>query len=271
MLKGLPSSGKSTFASELVSGGYKRVNKDDLRSMIDGGKWSKSNEENIKNSEAAMVATYLQHGMNVVVDDTNFAYEDFWKGEAEMVGAEFEVKFFDVPLGECIDRDAKRGDKSVGADVINKMYEKYIYKKVILNKDLQDCYIFDIDNTLAIKGNRSPYEFDKVGLDSVNEYVLRILKALSVDNEIFILSGREDSCRKETEDWLNKIIRYGGLFMRKAGDKRSDSIIKRELYEAHIKDKYNVLGVFDDRQGVCRLWYSLGLPLFRVGNPDSCF
>ena len=61
-----------------------------------------------------------------------------------------------------------------------------------------------------------------------------------MDSEILILSGREDSCRKETEDWLNKIIRYGGLFMRNAGDK-SDNIIKRELYEAHIKDKYNVL------------------------------
>ena len=45
ILKGLPASGKSTYAKELVSKGWKRVNKDDLRSMIDGGKWSKKNEE----------------------------------------------------------------------------------------------------------------------------------------------------------------------------------------------------------------------------------
>ena len=92
-----------------------------------------------------------------------------------------------------------------------------------------------------------------------------------MDSEILILSGREDSCRKETEDWLNKIIRYGGLFMRNAGDKEVIILLNVSCNEAHIKDKYNVLGVFDDRQSVCRLWYELGLPLFRVGNPNSCF
>lgn len=274
MLKGLPSSGKSTFCKEeLIPKGWKRVNKDELRAMIDDSKHSKSNEKEIIEARDLIIIHFLDNNYNVVVDDTNFSpiHAETLAEIAEHCDAEFEEKFFDVPLGECIDRDSKRGDKSVGADVINKMYERYIYKKVPMNVELQDCYIFDIDNTLSIMGNRSPYEFDKVHLDSVNEEVLNVLKSLSVDSEILILSGREDSCRKETEDWLNKIIRYGGLFMRNAGDKRSDNIIKRELYEAHIKDKYNVLGVFDDRQSVCRLWYELGLPLFRVGNPNSCF
>lgn len=35
VLKGLPASGKSTYAKELVNKGWKRVNKDDLRAMID--------------------------------------------------------------------------------------------------------------------------------------------------------------------------------------------------------------------------------------------
>lgn len=38
MLKGLPASGKSTYAKELVlksPGKYKRINKDDLRAMVD--------------------------------------------------------------------------------------------------------------------------------------------------------------------------------------------------------------------------------------------
>ena len=39
--------------------------------------------------------------------------------------------------------------------------------------------------------------------------------------------------------------------MRSAGDKREDSIVKSELFDAHVRDKYNVQFVLDDR-GSCR-------------------
>jgi predicted ABC-type ATPase len=48
MTKGLPGSGKTTWAKEMVSkskGSVKRVNKDDLRAMLDAGEWSKENEK----------------------------------------------------------------------------------------------------------------------------------------------------------------------------------------------------------------------------------
>jgi len=35
--------------------------------------------------------------------------------------------------------------------------------------------------------------------------------------------------------------------MRPQGDMRKDSIVKRELFDAHICDQYNVLFVLDDR------------------------
>ena len=46
LLKGLPASGKTTFAKELVrsDGNWIRVNKDDLRNMLHGGKWQSSRE-----------------------------------------------------------------------------------------------------------------------------------------------------------------------------------------------------------------------------------
>jgi len=43
------------------------------------------------------------------------------------------------------------------------------------------------------------------------------------------------------------------------------------LYEKCIKGKFNVNAVFDDRLQVCRMWHELGLPLFRVGDPDADF
>jgi len=272
--KGLQASGKSTWAKTMVDQGYKRVSKDDLRAMVDNGKWSKKNEEAIKDVEAMIANQYLTDGFSVVVDDTNFAYEDFWKEVAERKGAEFEVKFFDIPLGECIERDAKRGDKSVGAQVICSMYERYLHKEVSINPSLPKCYIFDIDGTLAKMNGRSPYDYTKVNTDIINLPVVFIYKMLKMDDniKIFIFSGREDSCKTQTIDWLAKWdIFYDGLFMRPEGDRRKDSVIKTELYKEHIEGKFNVLGVFDDRKQVCRTWYSLGLPLFRVGNPDSDF
>jgi predicted kinase len=150
ILKGLPASGKSTHAFELVKKGWKRVNKDDLRVMVDGGQWSKENERYILGVETGLATDFLESGFNVVVDDTNFAHEEHWKQQAEAFGADFEVKNFDVSLTECIERDIKRGAKSVGAKVIQRMYDKYLKPKPPeWSEDKQNCYVFDVDGTLA--------------------------------------------------------------------------------------------------------------------------
>jgi hypothetical protein len=110
----------------------------------------------------------------------------------------------------------------------------------------------------------------------LNKSLAWILRDLSGDThvEIVFLSGREDKFRPQTERWLNSHQFYplrNQLLMRPTGDRRNDAIVKQELYEKEIKGKYNVLAVFDDRLRVCRMWHSLGLPLFRVGDPDSDF
>lgn len=275
VLKGLPASGKSTYAKELVAQGYKRVNKDELRLLIDDGKWSRENEKAIKNLETLMVNNLLANGFNVVVDDTNFAYEEHWKYCSENFGGgDFEVKFFDVPLMECIERDSKRGEKSVGSKVIHRMYEQYLKPKLVeYNPHLPDCYIFDIDGTLAKMDGRSPYDYTKVWTDKANRDIANMFRLLHLvktasgltNNKMFALSGREDSCMEQTKLWANhNDIRWDKLFMRKTGDNRDDAIIKKEIYEAEIKGKYNVLMVFDDRNRVVDMWRSLGITCCQV-------
>lgn len=269
MLRGLPASGKSTYAKELVKQGWKRVNKDDLRAMLDDGKWSQHNESIVKDVEKNLVFRFLRDGFNVVVDDTNFAYETLWKTVADTCGAEFEVKHFDTSPSECVERDAKRGDKSVGPKVIWQMYRQYCApKKVPRVHTLPTAFMFDIDGTLALMGKRSPYDWDKVDLDELNEDVADTLACLSMaGHKIIIMSGRDSVCRDKTEAWLKKHnIRYDALYMRPEGDMRKDSIIKRELYNNHVKGFYNVLGVFDDRNQVVELWRSLGLTCFQVAE-----
>lgn len=267
ILKGLPASGKSTYAKDLVKKGWKRVNKDDLRDMIDNNTWSKEKEKYIVNIEQFIVAHFLASGFNVVVDDTNFAWEDTWKQLATNEGSDYEVKFFDVPVMECVARDAKRGDKSIGAKPIFRMYNQYLKPKPPeWSIDKQNCYIFDIDGTLAEMNGRSPYDYTKVDTDLPRHNITMIARVLSSTGlPIILLSGRQDDCREQTTKWLQENnIPFDKLLMRKSGDIRNDAIIKREIYENEIKPYYNVLAVFDDRNRVVDMWRSLGLDCLQV-------
>ena len=56
------------------------------------------------------------------------------------------------------------------------------------------------------------------------------------------------------------------LHMRRAGDARKDSVVKRELFDAHVRDRYNVRRVYDDRNQVVDMWRSLGLACLAVAE-----
>lgn len=129
---GLPASGKSTWAKALCldSGHqFKRVNKDDLRAMIDAGVWSKENERIIEAARDALVESFLVLGFSVVCDDTNF-YEghlDRLRKLAKDYGASFRIEDFrHVSLDECIARDQYREVGHVGEDVIRRMHERHM-------------------------------------------------------------------------------------------------------------------------------------------------
>ena len=59
--------------------------------------------------------------------------------------------------------------------------------------------------------------------------------------------------------------------MRTSGDMRKDVIIKEEIFNAYIKNKYFVAGWSDDRLQVSKWVYEQGLPLFRVNDPEANF
>lgn len=127
--------------------------------------------------------------------------------------------------------------------------------------------IVDIDGTVALRTDRSPFQWHKVGNDQVHQAVQYLLANLNPKILRIFVSGRDEVCRKETEDWLkeNK-IHHDFLYMRVKNDNRKDSIIKEEIYMTHIKGNYNVIFVLDDRDQVVKLWRSLGLVCLQVAE-----
>lgn len=273
MLKGLPASGKSTYARSLVDqGGWKRVNKDDLRKLIDNGRWSGKREKFILEVRDNIIEKSLERGLNVVVDDTNLVpkHETRLKQLADNHGAEFSVKFFDIDVQEAIKRDLNR-EGSVGADVIKKMYRDYIMVKPENQRVewLEDTVICDIDGTLAKMVSRHPFEWEKVDQDDLVRPVADLINDLFniSKTRIILVTGRDGSALKKTKQWLfDKKVNYDFIFSREEGDTRPDYEVKKEIYDKNIKDRYNIRFVIDDRPQVVRMWRELGLFVMDVGD-----
>ena len=275
LLRGLPASGKSTYAKELVTKDHNwvRVNKDDLRAMMNGGVFSRKLEEQIVRTERKLAEDALKIGKSVVIDDTNFNpdHEEYFRRLAKMHMVEFEVKFFDTPLEVCIERDNKRPN-GVGEAVIRKMYNQYLKPQQAVyehNKNLRTAIICDIDGTLAHMKDRSPYDWSRVYQDEVDPIIKKLLDTIKYKYLIILTSGRDEVCREETNKWLRENdVPYGMLLMRPEGDIRKDSIVKRELFERYIRDYYNIEFVLDDRNQVVDMWRSLGLKCLQVQDGD---
>jgi Straboviridae polynucleotide kinase len=136
--------------------------------------------------------------------------------------------------------------------------------------DKPSAYIFDIDGTLAKCGERGVFDFEKCDQDLLVESVALIIDRLRGPYSIVFLTGRSEQYRGKTEEWLMRHqISYDELIMRPDGDKTTDFLLKEKIYFERIEPKWRIMGVFEDRLRVCRMWHSIGLLVFRVGDPDA--
>jgi predicted kinase len=276
LTKGLPASGKTTWAKEYIQKYPETANlcKDDLRLQL--GSTNKREKRVIKVRDL-LTEHYFELGYSVIWSDTNLnpvhikrATELAQQHQAKLVIQDFT----NVSLAECIKRDLVRPN-SVGQQAIEQMYYDYLNQAdpaPTIDPQLPNCYIVDIDGTLAINNTRPPFAWNRVNEDALNPAVATLVEKLGQDTQIIVFSGRSSVCRDLTIAWLKQHnINYQDLFMRPADDQRPDDILKSELYYAHVYGKYNAIGVIDDRPKVCRMWRNLGLTVFQVGNPDYEF
>lgn len=276
LTKGLPASGKTTWARQTLAdnpGQMKRVNKDELRAMLDGGKWSKHNETFVIRVRDNLIMQALNEGYHVIVDDTNLHPKHEAQIRQLVKGlAVVEIQdFTHVSVEDCIKRDQQRHNY-VGEKVIRSMYDQFLKPPVVPvvhDPALPYAILCDLDGTLALFGDANPYDRDFMR-DDMNLAVQSTLAAFKAQGyTVLLASGRKATARQQTEAWLaHHGVAYDRLWMRQADDNRKDAIVKREIYEGHIKGVWNIMAVLDDRDQVVELWRSLGLTCFQVEYGD---
>ena len=276
MLRGLPASGKTTYAKQLVDKGWVRVNKDDMRAMLNNSKFSKSNEAFILSLRDEIIIRALVSGKNVVVDDTNLdpKHSIQLQSIAQEFLAEYEEVFFNTDIMTCIERNKHR-ENPVPEKTIYDMYSRYLMPKqpepVPYDDNKEECIIVDVDGTLShIADGRSPYDASRASNDVLDDAVASIV-AMAYQNgyKVIVLTGREAKNREVTENWLiEQGVPFDEIYTRADGDYRKDAVVKKELYETHIKNRFNVKFVLDDRNQVVDMWRSIGLKCLQVQPGD---
>lgn len=138
------------------------------------------------------------------------------------------------------------------------------------NATLPAAVMVAIDGTVALHHDvRDPYDTSRYHLDLPNEPVITAVRAMFLTgHEVVFCSGRDETYRDVTEAWLDEHVDIprAGLFMRQAGDRRRDDVIKLELFDAHIRDQFRITCAFDDRDRVVQAWRGIGLTVLQVAD-----
>jgi predicted kinase len=270
--------------------------------LNDYWRWDTKQKDRIERAVSALEKTALtaalDGGWNIIFDNTHLRRKYITEVLKQVENRKITVTFrcFDVPLDEAIRRDAARPDV-VGETIIREQYDRYQNLKKIFdttqtlvfpkqtapgnvpgtealtfqNEALPKCILVDIDGTVASMQGRSPFDWRRVHLDAPKWPIINVVKAMrAAGYAVVFLSGRDSVARTDTITWLRQHLGWQDgtdyqLYMRATNDNRKDSIIKRELFEAHIQGQYFVELVLDDRDQVVALWRTeLGLTCLQV-------
>lgn len=295
---GCSASGKSFWAKSQQDKNTVVIERDNIREDICVGNnfvynrktdnlwkfWKFKFENDVTSRQWELINECADKHKDIIISDTNLniSRREEMGEKLKQLGYQVEYKVFgeELTVDELWKRDTYRKN-TVGHSVIQKQYIQFRQQFPLYTiKDTTGkpkAIIYDIDGTIASMVNRSPYDWDKVGQDIPNDVLFSgILGQHMAGYNIIFMSGRDEVCRPQTTVWLDdEFKKYGTipyqLFMRHHGDMRKDTIVKHELFMNHVDGNYQVVGVYDDRPSVTRLWYDLGFRVYHCANPWNEF
>jgi hypothetical protein len=182
-----------------------------------------------------------------------------------------------VSLEEAIARDLKR-PRPVGERVIRQIYEKYLAPPVVpLQQDetLPKAILVDIDGTIAQMGKRSPFDWERVHLDTPKGHVVQLVKGLHRAGYRIIFHERTGRGVPGNHQGVDRAA------LRLAGTRRVPAVHADARRPAQGFDhqagivrraragQFYVEAVIDDRNQVVDMWRrELGLTCLQVDYGD---
>jgi putative polynucleotide kinase len=288
LTQGIQGSGKSTFAKKWVEEDpvhRVRWNNDDCRRMC--GPYSVLERESfITSTRHSFIHKAMIDKKDIVIDDMNLNtrtteyYEKIVKAYNDQNTDKYVLEykqFFNISVDECILRDSMRPNP-IGEKIIKSTYRKYrdyiinqsvnnMYDNLVPNNPkLENAIICDIDATLSLNLKGRPFYgegcAEGIADDIVIEPIANILRTMSKNNKILIVTGREGTPEiiEATKNWLiNNNIHYDSIYLRPVKDYSPGAECKKEIYNNYIKGKYNVSFVLEDNKKCVNMWRSEGL------------
>lgn len=147
----------------------------------------------------------------------------------------------------------------------------------------KDTVIVDVDGTLAqfnpeevrawVLGDEKQWDpfFAHMAEAERIEPVYRLVMMLKQQGQkIVICSGRPDTHREQTLDWLiRREIPFDAVFLRKAGDDlEKDEVVKARLLDEIRDAGFSPWLVLDDRDSVVAQWRAMGLTCLQCAPGD---
>jgi predicted kinase len=295
LTRGIPGSGKSTWAKSWVSEDPEhriRFNWDDMRNMM-GPYWVPSREHINKHILWAAVnaAAYNNRPYDIVIDNMNLnpkdwkQYEDWILNYNNSLNSEetntqyvLEFKDFFTPIEECVKRDSMRINP-IGEKTIREIYSKYRHfiqttnvEKYVNNLVKPDpnkpyCVVIDMDSTMCFNTNKRPWYGKGAAEEMINDIenfgVCETVWALMQEYPIIVATGRDTSQEEVTRKWLSQHridpVKY---YFRTEGDYRKGTVVKKEQIEKIMKD-YNILVIFEDSEPIVQMYRDMGLTVLQ--------
>ena len=291
ILIGISGSGKSTYIAQNTHDqfGPNVISKDNIRKSLiknynpNKNLWDqysfKDNEDSINSLFDIQLREAAKNKQNIVVDNTNLSKSKNERLERLLKNYGYvEINYINFNLTDNINFYLENNQNRINTIPMRAINDQYLLaaQSGYLKLSRNNIALVDIDGTVAIKCDRSPFEYNKADNDTPNQYVIDTINALYETKRIDyiqFLSGRESYSYELTRDWL---IRHGfdmnkhRLLMRKTRDCRRDSVIKNEIYESCLKQN-NIKYLFDDRNQVVDMWWDQKLPVFHVGDYRNVF
>lgn len=143
---------------------------------------------------------------------------------------------------------------------------------------LPPAVIIDLDGTLTSAAWREhflsgrhrdwPGFFAGMGRDAPVQPLVDLVAWASTHATVVLLTGRPDDHATVIRRWLaDHGVVYDRLLMRPGGDRRPDTVVKREIYHRDVAPHHDVRFVIDDRPRVVDMWREEGLYVLTAVDP----